>query len=86
MRRFQIEQSDHELYTPQAGLALVGLALNRYTDLRRSLRNIPKRHGIPNIELIRAYVGQLCLGVWSRMILSVRGAILCSWLEPCSSR
>ena len=62
MRRFQIEQSDHELYTPQAGLALVGLALNRYTDLRRSLRNIPKRHGIPNIELIRAYVGQLCLG------------------------
>ena len=62
MRTFQIEQSAHEIYTPHAGLALVGLALNRYTRLRKTLRGIPKRHGIPNIELIRAYVGQLCLG------------------------
>lgn len=62
MHRFRIEQSEHEIYTPQAGLALVGLALNRHTELARALRAIPKRHGIPNIELIRAYLGQLCLG------------------------
>lgn len=62
MRRFQLVQSATELYTSHSGLALVGLALNRHTTLKKSLRNIIKRHGIPNIELIRAYVGQLSIG------------------------
>ncbi len=62
MRRFQLEQSATEFYTSHSGLALVGLAINRYTELQKTLRRIVKRHGIPNIELIRAYLGQLCLG------------------------
>jgi len=62
MRRFQLVQSATELYTSHSGLALVGLALNRHTSLKKSLRSIPKRHGIPNIELVRTYVGQLSVG------------------------
>jgi hypothetical protein len=31
--RFTIEQSDSEFYTSQSGMALVGLAVNRYTTL-----------------------------------------------------
>jgi len=33
MKRFVIEQSDKEFYTSHSGLALVGLALNRFTSL-----------------------------------------------------
>ena len=62
MRRFQLVQSATELYTSHSGLALVGLALSRHTSLKKSLRSIPKRHGIPNIDLIRTYVGQLSVG------------------------
>lgn len=62
MRRFQIIQSATQTITSHSGLALIGLAINKYTSLSKSLRAISKRHGIPNIELIRAYVGQLCVG------------------------
>jgi hypothetical protein len=31
--------------------------------LQKTLRGIVKRHGIPNIDLIRAYLGQLRLGI-----------------------
>jgi hypothetical protein len=62
MRRFQIEQSSTEFYTSHSGLALVGLAINRFTALKKTLRGIVKRHGIPSFDLIRTYVGQLCLG------------------------
>jgi hypothetical protein len=30
--------------------------------LKKTLRGIVKSHGIPSIDLIRAYAGQLCLG------------------------
>jgi hypothetical protein len=33
MKHFIIEQSDDEFYTSPSGLALVGLALNRFTSL-----------------------------------------------------
>ena len=56
------EQSDTEFYTPFAGLAFVGHALNKKTSLKKSLRKIKKRHGISNIDLVRAYVGLLALG------------------------
>ena len=56
------EQSDTEFYTPFAGLAFVGRALNKKTSLKKSLRKIKKRHGISNIDLVRAYVGLLTLG------------------------
>jgi len=62
MRHFQLVQSATELYTSHSGLALVGLAINRHTALKKSLRSIPKRHGIPNIELVRTYIGQLSVG------------------------
>ncbi len=62
MRHFQLVQSATEFYTSHSGLALVGLALNRHTSLIKGSRSIVKRHGIPNIELIRTYVGQLSVG------------------------
>ena len=61
MQRFQIKQSKKEYYTSHSGLALIGLALNRYTCLKKELRALAKRHGIPMMELIRTYVGQLAL-------------------------
>ncbi len=54
MQRFQIKQSKKEYYTSHSGLALIGLALNRYTGLKK-LRALAKRHGIPIMELIRTY-------------------------------
>jgi len=60
--RFQIRRSATEFYTAHSVLALVGLAINCYTALKKALRVIVRRHGIPNIDLIRAHVGQLCLG------------------------
>lgn len=62
MKRFILEQSNTEFYTSNAGLALIGRLINTYTSLRKTARKIKKRHGIPNIELIRSYLGQLCLG------------------------
>ncbi len=58
----KFEQSDTEFYTPAAGLCFVGHALNKNTSLKKSLRSIKKRHGIPNIDLVRAFVGLLALG------------------------
>lgn len=62
MARFRLEQSKTEIYTAQAGLALVGHAVNKFTDLVKQARTVPKRHGIPNIDLIRTFTGLLCLG------------------------
>ncbi len=58
----KFEQSDTEFYTPAAGLCFVGDALNKKTSLKKSLRSIKKRHGIPNIDLVRAFIGLLALG------------------------
>lgn len=62
MGKFRIEQSRTEIYTPVAGLALVGECINLHTSLPKSARSIPKRHGIPNIDLFRTYTGLLCIG------------------------
>ncbi len=62
MKRFLLEQSMTEIYTSHSGLALIGQFINRFTSLTKSLRKIKKRHGIPNIELIRSYLGLLSLG------------------------
>lgn len=62
MKRFRLERSRTESYTSNSGLALVGQAINRLTDLIKQARSIPKRHSIPNIELIRTFTGILCLG------------------------
>ena len=63
MKRFIIEQSDQEFYTSHSGLALVGLALNRHTELARALKAaIPQRHGISHGDIAKSYLGLLCLG------------------------
>jgi hypothetical protein len=62
MRTFTLQQSKTEVYTPHGGLALVGHCLNRCTSLPKSARTIVKRHGIPNMDLIRTYLGLITLG------------------------
>ncbi len=60
--RFKIEQSTQEFYTSQSGLALVGVALNRYTSLAsRADKAAPKR-GIATSDVLRSYLGLLCQG------------------------
>jgi hypothetical protein len=60
--RFILKQGS-ELLTDQAGLALVGLALNRFAQVREVLdRWLPKRSGLSVAELVLAYLGLLCLG------------------------
>lgn len=62
MRTFTLQQSKTEVYTPHGGLALVGHCLNRHTSLPKTARTIVKRHGIPNMDLIRTYLGLITLG------------------------
>ena len=63
MKRFVLEQSNTEFYTSHSGLSLVGLCLNRFTTLCKSLRTaVPLRHGIAHSDVIKSYLGQLCLG------------------------
>ena len=59
---FIFEQSETEIYASHAGLAVIGPLLNRHSGLKRRLRSIPLRHGIPHIDLIRTDVGLLCQG------------------------
>ena len=63
MKRFVIEQSDEEFYTSHSGLALVGLALNRFTSLTSSLAamNAPADL-IAGIDIIRSYCALLAQG------------------------
>lgn len=62
MRRFILQQSESELYTSQAGLAIVGFCLNKKTELCKTARTISKRHGIANMDLLRTYLGLLVSG------------------------
>lgn len=62
MRTFTLQQSKTEVYTPHDGLALVGHCLNRHTSLPKSARTVVKRHRIPNIDLVRTYLGLITLG------------------------
>jgi hypothetical protein len=60
MKRFIIEQSDEEFYTSHSGLALVGLALNRFTSLASSLdATAPTDDSISHADVIRSYCGLL---------------------------
>ncbi|WP_404995497.1 hypothetical protein [Desulfatibacillum aliphaticivorans] len=47
MQKIIFEKSDTEFYTAQSGLALVGLLINEYTDLRRKLDRLP---GVPHVQ------------------------------------
>jgi hypothetical protein len=58
--RFTIEQSDQEFYTSQSGMALVGLAVNRYTTLASRLNKAAPSQGIAAADVLRCYLGLLC--------------------------
>lgn len=60
--RFTIEQSDQEFYTAQSGMALVGLAVNRYTTLASRLAKAAPSQGIAAADILRCYLGLLCQG------------------------
>ena len=60
--RFTIEQSDTEFYTSQSGMALVGLAINRYTTLASRLAKAAPCQGIATADVLRSYLGLLCQG------------------------
>ena len=60
MKLFTIEQSDTEFYSSHSGLALVGLALNRFTTLAPSLAAAaPTDDSISHADVIRSYCGIL---------------------------
>lgn len=62
MQRFIIEQSEADI-TSHSGLALVGVALNQYTTLaQQATRTIPQLRGIAHADILRSYIGLLCLG------------------------
>jgi hypothetical protein len=63
MKRFIIEQSDEEFYTSHSGLALVGLALNRFTSLSSALTVMDAPGDlIAGIDIIRSYCALLAQG------------------------
>lgn len=63
MKRFIIEQSDEEFYTSHSGLALVGMALNRFTSLSSALAVMDAPGDlIAGIDIIRSYCALLAQG------------------------
>jgi len=61
MQRFVVEQSDTEVYTSHAGLALLGHCI-RLSLLTEKVDGLPLRHGISHGDVVKTYLGQLCLG------------------------
>lgn len=51
-------------YASHSGLALAGLCLNRYSNLSRVTGRKMENKGnlISNIDILRSYLGLLCLG------------------------
>lgn len=64
MKRLIIEKSKDEFYTSHSGMALIGLCLNRFTSLTARLTAVSrlKKGAIAHTDVIRSYVGLLCLG------------------------
>ena len=63
MKRLIIEQSNDEFYTSHSGLALVGACINRHSDLGRQVGRLSRGNGqIADIDILRSYLGLLCLG------------------------
>ena len=63
MKRFILEQSDSEFYTSHSGLALIGLCVNTILNIGKTLKQtLSLRHGISHGDIIKAYLGLLCLG------------------------
>ena len=63
MKHFIIEHSDEEFYTSTSGISLVGLGLNRFTNLAASLaKAVPLSHGISHADVIRSFCALLAQG------------------------
>jgi hypothetical protein len=63
MKRMILEQSSEEFYTSHSGLALAGACINRYSDLGRYVGRVAKGSDhIAEIDILRSYLGLLCLG------------------------
>jgi len=63
MDTFKIERSKYEFYTANAGLALVGQVIERYSQLESLLKKLPTmRRGIGHTDIAKSYIGMLCLG------------------------
>lgn len=63
MKRFTIEQSDEEFYTSHSGISLVGLALNRFTSISKSLaKATPSDDVISHADCMKSYSGLLAQG------------------------
>lgn len=62
MKRFILEQSSADIIG-QSGLALVGQALKQHTRLAQMVdHQVPLRHGISHSDVLKSYIGLLCLG------------------------
>jgi len=62
LKRFKIERSDADIIS-HGGLALVGQAVKRYTNLSHEINTqIPLRHGIKHSDVAKSYLAMLCLG------------------------
>ena len=63
MKRMILEQSSEEFYTSHSGLILAGACINRYSDLGRHVGRVAKGSDhIAEIDILRSYLGLLCLG------------------------
>lgn len=64
MKRFIVEKSKDEFYTSHSGMALIGLCLNRFTSLAKRLGSVSalKKGAISHADVLRSYIGLLCLG------------------------
>jgi hypothetical protein len=63
MKRIILEQSSEEFYTSHSGLVLAGACINRYSDLGRHVGRVVKGNDhIAEIDILRSYLGLLCLG------------------------
>jgi len=63
MKRLTLEQSSEEFYTSHSGLALAGACINRHSDLGRYVGRVAKGSDhIAEIDILRSYLGLLCLG------------------------
>jgi hypothetical protein len=60
--RFTIEQSDQEFYTSNSGMALVGLAIKRFTSLCSRVAKAAPCRGIATADVLLCYFGLLCQG------------------------
>ena len=60
--RFKLGQSKQEFYTSQSGMALIGVALNRFTTLASRVDKAAPKRGISTSDVIRSYLGLLCQG------------------------